>query len=161
MFVLNQKKIGIAVVVLALLITTGLFVSRAKEESYIQTFIDETGSCYLDDGTCLHDTIDMTVYIVGWIVSGALLLLGLYLFFVPIQKFEGKAKKKVDLSKLDVDEKKIVHLLEEKDGSMYQSELMKEMEFSKVKMTRALDKMESKGIIDRQRRGMTNIVVLK
>jgi uncharacterized membrane protein len=44
---------------------------------------------------------------------------------------------------------------------MYQSDLIKETEFSKVKITRILDKMESKDVIDRKRRGMTNIIVLK
>ena len=69
--------------------------------------------------------------------------------------------KPIDLSKLDDMEKKIYGLLQQQEGSMYQSELAKETALSKVQVTRVLDKMESKGILGRQRRGMTNIVILK
>src|SRR3989338_5578632 len=49
----------------------------------------------------------------------------------------------------------------EKDGSIYQSELIRESGLSKVKVTRILDRMEGKHALTRQRRGMTNIVVLR
>lgn len=54
----------------------------------------------------------------------------------------------------------ITKLLEE-DGSIYQSELVKWSGFNKVRVTRILDKLEGKGLIERKRRGMTNIVILK
>ena len=65
------------------------------------------------------------------------------------------------MKKLDAEEQKIIRLLEEKEGSTYQSDLIKETGHSKVKITRILDKLESKGILEKKRRGMTNIVVLK
>jgi uncharacterized membrane protein len=43
---------------------------------------------------------------------------------------------------------------------MYQSDLLRQMGFSKVQMTRLLDKLAARKIIDRKRRGMTNIVIL-
>jgi len=67
----------------------------------------------------------------------------------------------VDISKLDDDEKRIYNLLKSNDGSMYQSDIMKETQMSKVKVTRVLDKLEGRHIIERKRRGMTNIVILK
>ena len=39
--------------------------------------------------------------------------------------------------------------------------LMGKTDFSKVKVTRLLDKLEAKNLIERRRRGMTNAVVLK
>lgn len=69
--------------------------------------------------------------------------------------------KEIDLSSLDEEEKTIYDKIKEKEGSAYQSDLVKETQFSKVKITRVLDKLEHKGIIERKRRGMTNIVVLK
>jgi len=39
--------------------------------------------------------------------------------------------------------------------------LMEELDVGKVKMTRMMDKLEAKQIIERKRRGMNNIVVLK
>ena len=65
------------------------------------------------------------------------------------------------MKRLDEEERVIVEKIKEKEGSIYQSDLIKETSFSKVKMTRILDKLESKGIVEKKRRGMTNIVVLK
>ncbi|MBI5072205.1 MarR family transcriptional regulator, partial [Candidatus Woesearchaeota archaeon] len=65
------------------------------------------------------------------------------------------------LSKLDEDEKKIYELLKKSNGSVYQTDIIKETGYSKVKITRILDKMELAQIVERKRRGMTNIIVLK
>ena len=76
----------------------------------------------------------------------------------------GETKKHhipVDRSKLSEEEKKILELLEQNEGSMYQSDIIKHTEHSKVYVTRLLDRLEGKHIIERKRRGMTNIVVLK
>jgi uncharacterized membrane protein len=74
---------------------------------------------------------------------------------------ESKGFKQVDLSKLDEEEKQVYDLVKSKDGSAYQSDIVKETGLSKVKTTRILDKLETNGILERKRRGMTNIVVLK
>ena len=47
------------------------------------------------------------------------------------------------------------------NGSVYQSDIMKKTGFSKVKVSRVLDKLEQKGLLERKRRGMTNLVVAK
>ncbi|MBI2661420.1 MarR family transcriptional regulator, partial [Candidatus Woesearchaeota archaeon] len=72
-----------------------------------------------------------------------------------------KEYAQIDASKLDEEEKSIYDRLKENNGSMYQSDLIKQTGFTKVKMTRLLDKLESKGILERKRRGTTNIAVLK
>ena len=54
----------------------------------------------------------------------------------------------------------INQILENK-GSIYQSELVNKTGFNKVKVTRILDSLESQNLIERKRRGMTNIVILK
>ncbi|MBR9699323.1 MarR family transcriptional regulator [Candidatus Woesearchaeota archaeon] len=88
----------------------------------------------------------------------AILILGsgLYLIFMP-----KNIPKKAKPSRLDHEEKRIYDLLKASQGSLYQSDLIKETGWTKVKMTRILDRLEQKGIIDRKRRGMTNIVVLR
>jgi uncharacterized membrane protein len=65
------------------------------------------------------------------------------------------------LKRMGADEKKVFEELIEKNGSMYQSELVEKTGFGKVKMTRILDRIESQDLIERKRRGMTNIVTLK
>lgn len=90
---------------------------------------------------------------IGFLVLGS----GLFILFPPKTK---KEKINIDPSKLDSEEKQIYEILKS-NGSVYQSDLIKETGLSKVKISRVLDKLESKGIVDRKRRGMTNIVVLK
>ena len=58
------------------------------------------------------------------------------------------------------DEKKIFNEIV-KENSIFQSELVDRTGLNKVKVTRSLDKLEGKGLIERKRRGMTNVVILK
>src|SRR3989339_533570 len=59
------------------------------------------------------------------------------------------------------DEKKVIKLLQEENGGMFQADLMEKLEIGKVKATRLLDKLEAKQLIERKRRGMNNLVVLR
>ncbi len=74
-----------------------------------------------------------------------------------------KNEKKIEqaLGELNGDEKKIYGLIKEGMGAMFQSELIERTGFAKAKMSRTLDKMEGRGIIERRRRGMANMVLIK
>lgn len=95
---------------------------------------------------------------------------GAYLFFkTPSSENERRDRKvttndnfkPIDISTLDEDEKKVYEFINGKQGSAYQSDMIKEFGYSKVKITRILDKMEQKQLLERKRRGMTNLIVLK
>lgn len=99
-------------------------------------------------------------------ISVAVALVGVHLLRAPeshkTEKLDKKPESKsYDLARLSEEEKKIHDLLTANDNSMYQSDLIKETGFSKVKMSRLLDKMYAKGLIERKRRGMTNVVILR
>ncbi|MBI2546413.1 MarR family transcriptional regulator [Candidatus Woesearchaeota archaeon] len=93
-------------------------------------------------------------------ITFIMLGVGIYLMFF-YKAGEKALIKPVDLSRLDANEKQVYEFVKAREGSAYQSDIIKEMGLSKVRMTRILDKMESKGILEKKRRGMTNIVVLK
>lgn len=103
------------------------------------------------------------VILVGFGIGILIFGVGAYLaFFYKTGSKELKREfKQIDFSKLDDEEKRIYDIIKGKNGSAYQSDLIKETGFSKVKVTRILDKMETGDIIERKRRGMTNIIVLK
>jgi uncharacterized membrane protein len=61
---------------------------------------------------------------------------------------------------LKPEEKKVMNLIL-KEKTIFQADVSEKTKFSKVKITRILDKLESKDYIERKRRGMTNIVILK
>jgi uncharacterized membrane protein len=79
---------------------------------------------------------------------------------IIIKKVKEK-KKRLDLSGLDKSEKEVVKILQGEGGTMFQASLKEKLDIGKVKMTRMLDKLEAKQIIERKRRGMNNVVVLK
>jgi hypothetical protein len=108
------------------------------------------------------------------------LLVGLYLVFfakdepaireihkVKVIKEQFKPKKITKenyekiLGTLEHDERVILEQIIASNGSVFQSQLVEETKFTKVKITRILDRLEGKGVIERKRRGMTNIVLLK
>lgn len=70
-------------------------------------------------------------------------------------------EKKKALEGLEEEEKRIMEIVLFNQGSVYQSDLLKETQLTKVKITRILDKLEGKRLVERKRRGMTNIVILR
>jgi len=99
-------------------------------------------------------------------IVGVIVIIGFVIMFMKpkekiiIKKIKEK-KKRLDLNGLDEKEKKVIELLQKENKVMFQSELMEKVGIGKVGMTRLLDKLESKQLIERKRRGMNNIVVLK
>ncbi len=65
-----------------------------------------------------------------------------------------------DLTGLPVDERRLYDRIEEAGGEMLQMNLVASGEFSKSKVTRLLDRLESRGLIVRERKGMTNRIRL-
>ncbi|GBE20233.1 MAG TPA: MarR family transcriptional regulator [Candidatus Pacearchaeota archaeon] len=99
-------------------------------------------------------------------IVAVVLVIGLVIMFTKpkeriIVKTIKEKKKKLDLSGLDKDDKKVVDLLLEENKAMFQSDLMEKLNIGKVKTTRLLNRLEDKGLIERKRRGMNNIVVLR
>lgn len=100
---------------------------------------------------------------------------GIYLLFAPLEKtaqintqtketsleIHSRPKKEVDPKQLSSEEQRLYNLLVENNGSVYQSDLVNKTGLSKVQITRILDRMEGAGIIERKRRGMTNVVILQ
>ncbi len=104
-------------------------------------------------------------------------LIGLYLvFFGQEERIVTKIKKvkeqikqkevsvenyKTIIDNLSGDDKKVFQLIVQAKGSVFQSDIVTNTGLTKVKVTRVLDRLEGKGLIERKRRGMTNIVILK
>ena len=104
-------------------------------------------------------------------IVGILILVGIFLILSKpeektiektiIKEIEKKVKsRKIEISKLSSEEKKVIQLLSE-NKAMFQSDLVEKSNINKVKMSRLLDRLERDGLIERKRRGMQNIVILK
>ncbi len=160
---MENKNVGWLVIGIAVLITIVIFLYSTALKEFVQS------SCTLAHGdavSCpMYDTITRQNYLAFSIV-GILVVIGLVLIFskpkerVVVRTIKER-RKKLNLEGLDKDERKVVDLLVEESGGMFQATLMEKLEIGKVKATRLLDKLESKGIIERKRRGMNNLIVLK
>ena len=62
---------------------------------------------------------------------------------------------------LPPDERTLAELLQQSDNIALQGDLVAKSGFSKVKVSRLLDHLEARGLVERRRRGMSNLVLLK
>lgn len=117
--------------------------------------------------TCpMAETVNQQTYLALGVV-GILVIVGLVLMFnkpkekVIIRKVkEKKVRKNIDLNDLKPEEKNVLQIIS-KNKAAFQADLIEKTGFGKAKMTRTIDRLEGKGLVERKRRGMTNIVVLK
>ncbi len=122
--------------------------------------------------TCVHGpacSMYSTIAMQTWIsvgIAGIVLVIGLFFIFAKeperiIFKKIKEPKKKLNLEGLSDDEKKVIELIQNENGAIFQASLMEKIGIGKVGITRLLDKLEAKQLIERKRRGMNNIVVLR
>ena len=100
-------------------------------------------------------------------IVGVLVIIGIILIFTkPLEKIiiknikEKKVEKKIDLSKFRPEEKQVFNTIK-KHGAIFQADLIEKSGFGKAKISRIIDRLEGQGLVERKRRGMTNVVVLK
>jgi hypothetical protein len=167
---MKNRIVGIVIVGISALIGFIIFSFNRALSNIIDTACTHGTVCPMW-GTLRAQT-NISNGIVAFIVC-----IGLYLIFygkeeiivTKIEKVKEQIKPKeitIDnfkkvMEKLNEDEKLILEKIIEAKGTIFQSELVDNTEFSKVKVTRILDKLEGKDIIERKRRGMTNVVILK
>lgn len=159
---MKNKNVGFLIVGIAIMIGVIILLFN----SGLKTIVDQT----CDHGTecAMHDTIALQTNL-SLTIAGLVFIIGLFLIFskeseriiekIVIRRIKEK-RKKIDLSGLDSDERKVIGILKRENGAFFQKSLMEELDVGKVKMTRMMDKLEAKQIIERKRRGMNNIIVL-
>jgi len=136
--------------------------------STMRSFVNET--CSLEHGSScpMYEAISKQSYLALG-VTGLLIIVSFVLIFSKTQKeiiiqtktIEKKIpKKEFDVSDLKPEEKQVFELIQN-NKAIFQSDLIDKTQFGKAKMTRIIDRLEGKGFVERKRRGMTNVVVLK
>jgi uncharacterized membrane protein len=162
---MRNKNVGFLIVGIAVVIGIIVLIFNQGLKSIVGQTCTHGGSC------SMYNTIAVQTWI-SLAIAGLILVIGLFLIFskeekeIIIKKVKHKVevekkRKPIDYSKLTKEEKTIAKAIEESDGTIFQSELVEKAGFSKVKVSRILDKLEGKQLIERKRRGMTNVVVLK
>lgn len=129
-------------------------------------FVDAMSDMSRESCTC-GESCDMNHFEVPALfyagIAGVVIVfvVGLNLALKKPPEKPGREKWVKTLEKLDSDMKTAYKELVDADGALFQSEIVEKTGFSKAKVTRILDKMESRNLAERRRRGLANIVVLK
>ena len=160
---MKNKNVGYLITGIAIVIGTIILIFNMGLKNIVGQTCSHGGSC------TMYDTIATQTYL-SLAIAGVVLIIGLFLIFskeetkiiTKTKKIHIEQKRKpIDYTKLDKDEKIITKIIEEADGTIFQSDLVEKSKFSKVKVSRVLDRLEGRQLIERKRRGMTNVVVLR
>jgi uncharacterized membrane protein len=163
---MKNRNVGYLIVGLSILIVIIIFI-------FNQGLVDIVKQNCSHGPTCpMYSTINTQTYL-SLSIAGIVFIIGLFFIFSrenekivvkqikPLAKIEPKKFDKKSLENLDKEESNVMNLLLENRGNMFQSDIIQKTNLNKVKITRILDSLEAQGFIDRKRRGMTNIVMLK
>ena len=163
---MKNRNVGYLIVGISILIVLIIFLFNQGMTSIVSQTCSHGPSC------TMYTTIKTQTYL-SFAIAGLVLVIGLFLIFSkeneriiikkikPTANLEPKRFNKKFLENLDNNEKNIMNLLLENKCNMFQSDMIEKTNLNKVKITRILDSLEAQGLIERKRRGMTNIVVLK
>jgi uncharacterized membrane protein len=165
---MENRKVGFLIIAISALIGFIIYSFNAAMSQIIATSCSHGSECPMWGTLNFQNNVSLGVMVFVIAIGFYLVIFGsekkvytrvmrpqVRLNDVTRENFEGVIKK------LDSDEKQIFgHIIDEK-GSVFQSSLVEKSGMSKVKVTRLLDRLEGKGLVERKRRGMINMVVLK
>ncbi len=162
---MENKYVGYLILGISVLVVFIIFMFN----NAMKSIIDSGCSMMHDLGYCpAYATINQQTYLALGI-AGLLVLVGLVLVFSKPQKEiifktrtveKKKEHRKIDVTELKEEEKTVLELVQD-NKAIFQADLIEKTGFGKAKITRIIDRLEGKGFVERKRRGMTNIVVLK
>lgn len=173
---MKNRIVGFLIIGIALLIGILIWIFNNALTIIVETSCSHGLQCPM------WGTIETQTYI-GIVLMAFVFVIGLYLVFfgkeevivtkfrtirpaaVPVQQVQ---QKKITaesfrevLGTLDSEEKDVFEKIIAAEGTIFQSDLVEKTGLNKVKVTRLLDKLEGKALIERRRRGMTNVIILK
>lgn len=162
---MRNRIVGFLIIFVALLMGFIIFSFNKAMTEIVNTSCEHGPSCPMWGTIGFQTNVSIAIMIF-------VIIIGIYLIFF------GKEEKKVSkeeikgtsvskeayeeiMKTLNDEEKTVLENIIEANGTIFQSDLTEKTNFNKVKVTRVLDKLEGRGIIERRRRGMTNVVILK
>lgn len=114
----------------------------------------------------MNQTVNEQTYIALGVVGLLIIVSFILIFSKPAEKIvirkikDNKPKKIINISGLKPEEKQVLNIINE-NKAVFQADLIEKTGFGKAKMTRIIDRLEGQGFVERKRRGLTNVVVMK
>jgi len=163
---ISHKTLGLGIMVFAvILFIIGFSYVKSAENALMEGHsTTQSGACtHAEDAICPYEKLNELAVpkYTALFLDIALFIAGFIIFIrkTPQEAVMKKAKKHA--KDLGAEEGKVFELLTDSNGMIFQNELVEKLQLSKVKVTRLLDKLEAKGLIERRRRGMTNVIIAK
>lgn len=141
-----------------------IYTNQAEKALLAGHQITTSGECVHPQGAIcpfeeLH-ALSIPKY-VGLLVDVLIFAFGFWLFVQKKPEEKALAKARKAAKELGGEEAKVFDALVQSGGLLFQNELVEKLGSSRVRVTRVLDKLDAKGLIERRRRGMTNAIILK
>lgn len=175
---MNQKVLGITLIIISIFSFLVVYANERKNAEYVELLVEKLDSCFLDDGTCLHEEQSKSK-ILGYVISSSILLLGIYLIFFDqtqklIENYQNKISNLLDkksdemhtnekfkafLAGFDSDKQMILKQIKEQEG-IEQATLRYKTNFSKTTLSMHLKDLEEKEIINKVPYKKTNKIYL-
>jgi uncharacterized membrane protein len=158
---MENKHVGYLILGLAAVIIGIIYLFNSAMVEIVHS------SCSMEENICpMYRTISTQTYlslgiacIIG--VIGIVLILVKPKEKVVVRRVKEKIEKReIDTRDLRAEDKAVLKVIQE-NKTIFQADLIEKTGFGKAKVTRILDRLENKEIIERKRRGMTNVVVLR
>ena len=158
---MKNKNVGYLIIGISILIIAIILLFNSGLKNIVEEPCDHGSACTMYETISLQTNLSL-------IIASLVFLIGLFLILskqpekIIIKKVKERQKvRKINLQGLDEKEKQAIKILQREKGAYFQKSIMEELEIGKVKMTRMMDKLEAKQLIERKRRGMNNIIVLR
>jgi uncharacterized membrane protein len=153
------------IAVIAMVISIVILVNKLLTSAPVQIII-EGGYAIPVRGAVYFTVEDVLVLVVcAWIGGMSVVYLLMVRTKEPLEipRDAEKVRKKVEvaLQMLEGDEKILLKEISDSSSEIAQSDLVVKTGFSEAKISRLLDKLESRGLVVRRRYGMGNMVMLK
>ena len=164
---MENRKVGYLIVGIAIVIGIIVFLFNTALKQIVAENCSHGITCAMYGDIRIQTIVSLVLLVI-------IAIIGLVLIFnkekeriiiknrkVKDEVAEAKKEEAKENLKLLNKEEKILYNLITKEGSMFQADLVDKSQMGKVKVSRLLDGLEGKNIIERKRRGMNNIVILK
>lgn len=166
---ISIRFIGITLIIVGIAVLGLTYRFKLQEDKHLEQLSFGNGTCVVN-GECVHEGRSFTLYIISGFLGLFVVFTGILFGFFQQQVVHAQQViapvprsqlKEIDTSQFNEDEQKVYQYLKGHQGSAFQSELVRELGTTKVRITRVLDRLEGLDVLERKRRGMTNIVVLR
>ena len=151
----DKLKVALSIIYLISMI---ILVFKIASPLNIQIIVRGEREVYIKEIPRVYTFSDMLIITVSSMMMSSC---AVSLILLNILKSEIKVRQASTVRSLSKSEKKVYDFLLSKGGVAFQSEIVETLNLSKSTVSIILDKLEAKGLVERRRRGMSNIVIVK